>query len=75
VQQPTASPIDTHDQVSTVLLRMPSVMQMTGLGRSTMYRQMAQQQFPCPVRLGVCAVAWHRRELDLWSQTRPPTQH
>ncbi|MDO9200297.1 MAG: AlpA family phage regulatory protein [Hydrogenophaga sp.] len=32
---------------------MPSVMQMTGLGRSTIYKLMAQQQFPCPVRLGV----------------------
>ncbi|MDP3476571.1 AlpA family transcriptional regulator [Hydrogenophaga sp.] len=30
---------------------------MTGLGRSTIYRLMAQQQFPCPVRLGARAVA------------------
>jgi prophage regulatory protein len=75
VQQPSSPPPDFHDQVPTVFLRMPSVMQMTGLGRSTIYRLMAQQQFPCPVRLGVRAVAWRRSELDLWSQTRPATSH
>lgn len=75
MQQTSAPPSDTHDQVPTVFLRMPSVMQMTGLGRSTIYRLMARQQFPCPVRLGVRAVAWRRSELDVWSQTRPATSH
>ena len=60
MQQPSTPPPDLHDQVPTVFLRMSSVMQMTGLGRSTIYRLMAQQQFPCPVRLGVRAVAWRR---------------
>ncbi|MBW8463229.1 MAG: AlpA family transcriptional regulator [Acidovorax sp.] len=75
MQLTPATPTNTHDQVQTVFLRMPSVMQMTGLGRSTIYRLMAQQQFPCPVRLGVRAVAWRRSELDLWSQSRPATSH
>lgn len=75
VQQTSALPSDAQDQTSSVFLRMPSVMQMTGLGRSTIYRLMAQQQFPCPVRLGVRAVAWRRSELNEWSQTRPPASH
>ena len=75
VPQPSSQPSDFHDQVPTVFLRMPSVMQMTGLGRSTIYRLMAQQQFPSPVRLGVRAVAWRRSELDVWSQTRPEASH
>ncbi|MFP8778077.1 helix-turn-helix transcriptional regulator [Hydrogenophaga sp. RWCD_12] len=54
---------------------MPSVMQLTGLGRSTIYRLMAQQQFPCPVRVGVRAVAWRRSELAQWSETRPVASH
>jgi prophage regulatory protein len=70
MQQPSALPLEAQDQASSVFLRMPSVTQMTGLGRSTIYRLMAQQQFPCPVRLGVRAVAWRRSELDVWSQTR-----
>jgi prophage regulatory protein len=75
MQQPSALPLKAQDQASSVFLRMPSVMQMTGLGRSTIYRLMAQQQFPCPVRLGVRAVAWRRSELNEWSQTRPAASH
>lgn len=75
MQQSSTPSSDTHDQLPTVFLRMPSVMQMTGLGRSTIYRLMAQQAFPCPVRIGARAVAWRRSELDAWSQTRPAALH
>lgn len=75
MQQTSAPPPETHDQVSTVFLRMPSVMHMTGLGRSTIYRLMANQQFPCPVRIGVRAVAWRPSELSEWSKNRPATSH
>jgi prophage regulatory protein len=70
MQQTSAPPFEAQDLASTMFLRMPSVMKMTGLGRSTIYRLMAQKQFPCPVRLGVRAVAWRRSELNEWSQTR-----
>ena len=75
MQQPSAPPSEAHDQIPIVFLRMPSVMQLTGLGRSTIYRLMAQQQFPCPVRVGVRAVAWRRSELAMWSETRPVVSH
>jgi prophage regulatory protein len=75
VQQSSAVPSDAQDSAPTALLRMPSVMQLTGLGRSTIYRLMAQQQFPCPVRVGVRAVAWRRSELAQWSETRPVASH
>jgi len=50
---------------------MPTVMRMTGLGRSTIYRLIADQKFPSPVRLGRRAVAWRRTDLDRWSEARP----
>jgi prophage regulatory protein len=75
VQQSPAQPSDAQDSAPTAFLRMPSVMQLTGLGRSTIYRLMAQQQFPCPVRVGVRAVAWRRSELAQWSETRPVASH
>jgi prophage regulatory protein len=34
------------DAVTPVFLRMPTVMRMTGLGRSTIYRLIADRQFP-----------------------------
>lgn len=75
VQQSSALPSDAQDPAPTVFLRMPSVMRLTGLGRSTIYRLMAQQQFPCPVRVGVRAVAWRRSELAMWSETRQVVSH
>lgn len=69
-----------HDNVPDqsmppVFLRMPTVMRMTGLGRSTIYRLIAEKKFPCPVRLGPRAVAWRRSDLDRWSEARPAVTH
>lgn len=61
--------------ISPVFLRMATVMHMTGLGRSTIYRLIADQKFPCPVRLGPRAVAWRRTDLDQWSEARPVATH
>jgi prophage regulatory protein len=58
-----------------VFLRMPTVMRMTGLGRSTIYRLIADRKFPSPVRLGPRAVAWRRADLDQWSEARPVASH
>ena len=59
----------------TMLLRIRVVMQMTGLGRSTIYRLMADRQFPSPVRLSKRVVAWRRGDLERWSEGRPPVRH
>lgn len=63
------------DRATQVFLRMPSVIQITGLGRSTIYRLIADQKFPRPVRLGPRAVAWRRIEIDEWSDARPKAAH
>jgi prophage regulatory protein len=71
-------PVDRSPQLEAagpLFLRMPTVMQMTGLGRSTIYRMMAESRFPRPVRLGTRAVAWRRTDLDLWSEARPVVTH
>ena len=49
-------------------VRMPSVLRMTGLGRSTIYRLIAEKKFPRPVRIGDRAVAWRQTDLDSWSK-------
>lgn len=61
--------------VQPVFLRMPTVIRLTGLGRSTIYRLIAEQKFPGPVRVGTRAVAWRRSDLDRWSEARPPVAH
>lgn len=58
-----------------VFVRMGGVVRMTGLGRSTIYRLMAEDKFPAPVRLAKRAVAWRRGDLELWSAGRPTVSH
>lgn len=59
-------------QTIPTFVRLPAVLRITGLGRSTIYRMIAKQQFPRPVRVGDRAVAWRQVDLDTWSETRPP---
>lgn len=63
------------EAVTPMFLRMPTVMRMTGLGRSTIYRLIADRKFPSPVRLGPRAVAWRSSDLDEWSEARPVVSH
>lgn len=58
-----------------MFLRMRSVTRMTGLGRSTIYRLIAEDRFPRPVRLAKRAVAWRRVDLERWSGERPSNVH
>ena len=61
--QPTAIP-------ARMFARLPIVIQATGLGRSTIYRLVANGVFPPPVHLGPRAVAWRWSDLDRWSESR-----
>ena len=71
-----ARPPQAADSASTPLfLRIGVVMRLTGLGRSTIYRLMAEDAFPQPVRLTRRLIAWRRADLDEWSDGRPKVTH
>ena len=55
--------------------RMPMVIEITGLGRSTIYRLIAENKFPEPVRVGNRAVAWRQSDLEKWSAGREQSTH
>jgi len=75
----THSQPETHhplvESQGAVFVRMAGVVRMTGLGRSTIYRLMAEDKFPPPVRLAKRAVAWRRIDLDQWSAARQTVSH
>ena len=74
--QPASVAMTAQPEMPQVLLlRIDSVMRMTGLGRSTIYRLMSVEQFPTPVRLTTRVVAWRRTDLERWSDARPSTAH
>jgi prophage regulatory protein len=58
-----------------MFLRIGVVMRLTGLGRSTIYRLMAEDAFPLPVRLTRRLIAWRRVDLDQWSDGRQKVTH
>jgi prophage regulatory protein len=74
-QTHTESKPPAVDAQPAVFVRMSAVVRMTGLGRSTIYRLMAENKFPSPVRLAKRAVAWRRIDLDVWSAGRPTVSH
>ena len=53
------------------LLRRREVEEITGMGRSSIYRLMHDGTFPRPVRVGPAAVRWRASDIDDWLATRP----
>ena len=53
------------------LLRLPAVLQATGLARSTIYRMIAEGKFPAPIKVAKRAVAWRPDPLRQWMDARP----
>ena len=51
-------------------LRLPEVLERTGLSRSTIYVRLAAGCFPQPVSLGGRAVGWIEAEVDEWVRER-----
>lgn len=65
------------------ILRLPAVMQRTGLSRATVYRLARTGQFPSPIKLSERASGWLEMEVDSWLADhagercvdKPPTEH
>ena len=74
-QVPTELKDEAAEAQAAVFIRMATVMRITGLGRSTIYRLMAEDKFPSPVRLAKRAIAWRRIDLDRWSEGRTTVTH
>ena len=48
------------------ILRLPEVIERTGLSRSEIYRQMADRAFPRSIRLTQRGVGWLEHEVEDW---------
>jgi prophage regulatory protein len=74
-QGPPEVQAQAADAQTALFVRMAFVIRMTGLGRSTIYRLMAEDKFPLPAWLAKRAVAWRRADLERWSEARPTVTH
>ena len=48
------------------IYRLPEVMTMTGLSRSSIYLRISTNEFPKPVKLGRRAVGWPEDTIIAW---------
>ncbi|MCG3884713.1 AlpA family transcriptional regulator [Photobacterium leiognathi] len=52
--------------MSHKIIRLPEVIKMTGLSRSTIYLRMSKDDFPHTISLGERAVGWLESDVDQW---------
>ncbi len=52
------------------ILRLPEVLSLIKLSRSTLYAMLARGDFPRPVKLSIRARAWRRSEVEKWLRER-----
>jgi prophage regulatory protein len=70
IRNNSALPLLAAGDAPCLLARLPVVLKVTGLARTTIYRWVAAGRFPAPVRLGPRAVAWRWSDLERWTQSR-----
>jgi len=56
--------------MSIAILRLPQVIKITGLGRSTIYRDISLGNFPKPIKLGVKSTGWLSSDISGWIESR-----
>lgn len=48
------------------IYRLPEVMSLTGLSRSSIYLRISVEEFPKPIKIGRRAVGWPEDSLIAW---------
>ena len=52
------------------ILKLPEVIQVTGLARSTIYLWMKDKKFPTHIKLGERSVGWLEEDIQGWLDQR-----
>lgn len=56
--------------MTTRILKLPEVMEMTALSRSSIYKFISENKFPKACPLGARAVGWLESEINDWISQR-----
>ncbi len=72
ISKPVASDTGkpTHHSQPVIFLRISQVVDRTAVPRSSLYRKIANGDFPKPFRLGKKSVAWRSDEVQEWINNR-----
>lgn len=61
----------TRAAITPEIYRLPEVVAICGISRSTIYEMIHRDEFPPQVKLGARAVGWHRSDIEAWLASRP----
>lgn len=61
----------TDANSSDRIIKLPEVMSMTGLSRSSIYLLIKKGSFPTQVKLSTRSSGWFWREIYSWLESRP----
>lgn len=53
-------------EISDRILRLPAVLERTGLSRSTLYRRIQCGSFPAQVPISIRCAGWRESEINDW---------
>ncbi len=67
---PAAPVMPVSDAVQERFIRLPEVMHLCGLSRSTIYDLISRNVFPAQISLGGKNVAWLHSEITAWMAER-----
>ncbi|SXA50811.1 phage DNA binding protein [Klebsiella pneumoniae] len=67
---PAAPLMPVSDAVQERFIRLPEVMHLCGLSRSTIYDLISREAFPKQISLGGKNVAWAQSEITTWMADR-----
>ena len=48
------------------IIRLKTVLERTGLSRSTIYRKIAEGTFPSQVKISIHGAGWHESAINRW---------
>lgn len=60
----------SHTPPSRKALRLPFVIEKSGLSRASIYRLVKEGKFPAPFKLSERASAWDAQAIDQWLESR-----
>ncbi|WP_299998836.1 AlpA family transcriptional regulator [uncultured Cedecea sp.] len=67
---PAISPVPFTNTVHERFLRLPEVLHLCGLSRSSVYDLISREAFPKQISLGGKNVAWAQSEITAWMADR-----
>ena len=50
------------------IYRLPKVIELTGLSRSSIYLALSKEEFPKPIKIGRRAIGWSEKSINEWRQ-------